>query len=238
MVQNEEHAYRKGVSIIISNNDDAHRLDRFLSDFFCCNTHFPIELIFVDQSESNDYINTLQNYLAESFIIHIRANNILSPHYFKNYAARKAVYPNLLFLSSNIIYDGDLLPFAIEKLADPFIGIVGAGIKCLSDSSKISEHGTLEYMIKYSNFEQHGDKKCSLPISFADPISFQKVDNGFYPYVNDNFMLCRRHDFLRIEGFCEKFRSQFADLDFCLRMTNIMGKKIYFCSSIELQAEN
>ncbi len=202
--KNLKRIFSRGVTMILTAEEGAQKLNRFLSGFFQHNTHYPFEVIVIDQSPGSELLEVLHPYIAKGFIAHLKLDSTIAPEAVQNYAAQRAVYPLLLFCKSSLKYKQNLLPLAVDKLEDPFIGVAGAAIEEEPTCGAAS-----------------GEKK--------------QLARGFYNALNDGFFLCRKNDFLELEGFAENLAAAEAACDFCRRMTGQLGKKIYCCGSLGLQ---
>jgi len=112
---NKEKIYQEGVSVILPANDPAnftHVLEAFLKN----NSHYPLEIIVLDQSGGEEITEVISKYYTLVFIVQIKLTRPLSLLTSLTYAAEKAIYPGLLFLSSTTAYSKDNLSRGLEKL--------------------------------------------------------------------------------------------------------------------------
>lgn len=225
-----------GISIVlITAGNDVSRLECFFDGFFEYNSYSPIEFIIASHDPSDKLKLLADRYSSAAFIRHLSLKGSRSTAFIANYAAIRAVYPNLLFISSNLNYNADLLPAAIEKLKEPGVGAVGVR---LDDSSynlpPAVNPGIQHYGISFQWDEGNSYYQPCL-LKKNDIRDASQVSSGFYPAVSGAFLLCRRTDFEQIGGFCEEYEDGYEDVEFCLSLKQKLGKKCYCINDISLQ---
>ncbi len=112
--KNQDLLFHKGVSIIITVNDEVNSLKSLLKSFLKYNTHHPLEMIIIDHTTNNNLNEIINQYLSSVFFVHIEADPFTSYVTSNNFAAEKAAYPNLLFLKHDLVFKSDVLPKAVE----------------------------------------------------------------------------------------------------------------------------
>ncbi len=113
---NKELAYQQGVSLIITVPGETGKLEQLVQSFLINNSHHPVEMIIVDHSATPDPEKMIIKYNACAFFMHIQADPGYAYALSNNYAAGKAIYPNLLFLKHDFFFTSDILPEAVKKL--------------------------------------------------------------------------------------------------------------------------
>jgi glycosyltransferase involved in cell wall biosynthesis len=113
-----------GVSIIVYAQNEGLLIDRFLKTFFETNTHQPVEFIILGQGFTGRSEEDINQYATRAFIRHIKCSWNASIVASYNNAVKKTRYPYLLFLMDEYVFASDLLPYALDKLADSFVGAV------------------------------------------------------------------------------------------------------------------
>ena len=214
-----------GISIIIHARNGATPLDRLLSGFTHVNTYKPVDFILIDNALKDDTEKIVAKYAANNSIRHLKRNKNESFAKSNNKAAKKANYPYLLFLNTDIIYTSDVLPLAAAQLQDANIGVVGIRLDDHPPSlppGKIPgvQHTGIKFAYDSAHEFYRPFQLCLKTIEEA-----KKVPSGIYPAVTGAFLLCRKADFKKLSGFCEEYDYGFEDIDFCLRIGSKLKKK-------------
>ncbi len=223
-----------GVSIIIFASSNKKNLSRLLSSFFKHNGYHPLEFIIIANVAVGNLESLVKKYSTQAFFLLIEYKETDNFSKAANIAAGKAVYPNLLFLSENIIYNRDLLPVASDKLKDPFTGAVG--VRLDHDPLDTSGVGLLKVKNSGITFSWSEDERAYLPLIINSNLlaEEQLAESGFFPAVSRDFLLCRKADFESVGGFHEGYEAAYEDVDFCLRLGSRLGKKSYSINNQEL----
>ena len=111
--------YQQGVSVIISATRGAGGLERLLESFLSNNSHYPFEIVVIDYDTGGEVQSIIEKYAARAFFVHLKSDQSSSYAASGNYAAQKAVYPHLLFIEEDLIFNADPLPGAVKKINDP-----------------------------------------------------------------------------------------------------------------------
>jgi len=224
-----------GISIIVLVQDNVEHLERFLQTLFRKNTYTPVELIIIDHGSNNNISEVISKHSTQSFIqlITLSKNDTSSAAY--NLGAKKSIYPNLLFLSNKIIYISDIIPVAIEKLNDPAIGVIGVRLDDNYDYVPFDRERSVQH--SGVTFEWDTVKQFYRPISIRHRkiMSGLNLESGYYPAVIGAFLLCRKNDFNKVNGFYEKYNYGLEDIDLCLRIGLELNKKCFCINNISLQ---
>ncbi len=225
---------RIGISIIIHARSGATPLDRLLSAFYQVNTYQPVEFIVIDNTLNDQTRKVVAKYAANDSIRHLKRNENESFAISNNLAVKKANYPYLLFLSTDIIYTSDVLPLAVAQLQDANIGVVGIR---LDDSPPSLPPGNLPGVrhtgIKFVHDPAHEFYR-PLQLSLKTIEEAKKVPSSIYPAVAGAFLLCRKGEFEKLDGFCEEYDYGFEDIDFCLRIGSKLKKKCLCINEVSL----
>lgn len=224
-----------GISIIIHARNGATPLDRLLSAFTHVNTYKPVDFIVIDNALKDDTEKIVAKYAANNSIRHLKRNKNESFAKSNNKAVKKANYPYLLFLSTDIIYTSDVLPLAAAQLQDANIGAVGM---------RLDDHPPSLPPGKIPGVQHTGIKFVHDPVQdLYRPFQLRlktieeakKVSSSIYPAVTGAFLLCRKADFKKLSGFCEEYDYGFEDIDFCLRIGSKLKKKCLCINDLSLE---
>ncbi|MEA2085012.1 MAG: glycosyltransferase, partial [Thermodesulfobacteriota bacterium] len=226
---------KSGISIIILTLNGAKHLERLLETFFESNTHAPVELIIIDHGSSDKTSEVVSLYATRAFIRLINRGRNYSFASSCNLGASKARHPHLLFLNNDIIYTSDVLPPAMARLADPTIGAVGVRLDDDPDSLPPGKEPGVQHT--GIAFEWDSEKEFYRPVQIRhkSPAQARDVKSGFYPAVTGAFLLCRKADFKKLGGFCEKYDYGFEDIDFCLRIGLELNKQCLCINDMSLR---
>ena len=225
----------KGISIIVLNLNGAKHVERLLSSFLRNNTYQPVEFIFVDHGSTDSTFEMIAQYAAKVFIRVIKRAKNYSFSSSCNMGAEKARYKKLLFLNNDIIFTSDILPVAEAKLKDERIGAVG--VRLDDDPHALPKGKTPAIQHSGITFEWDNEKKFHRPVQIRHESNEQDttLKSGYYPAVTGAFMLCRKSDFIKLEGFHEGYDYGFEDIDFCLQLTQRLNKKCWCINEMSLQ---
>ena len=217
--------HREGVSIIIPPTQNYGDLSRLLQTFTDKNSYHPLELIIAAPEDTKQFNNAIDQFKLKYFIMPVK-HLVKEKAAFLNRAAAEAVYPNLLFINSAIIYTDNILPLALRKLNNPLIGLVGIRLNEFNtkdpNGDKILQAGiTVRWNNRKEQFEP-------VPVSRKHLSAAEYYKNRNYLAVNSSFLLCRKKDYLNVGGFNEKLEPGLADLEFCLRLQTEL-KKVCYC---------
>lgn len=115
---------KPGVSVFVWSESDK-QLDTFLESFINKNTYHPVEVIVVKPSKQKSVKDVIKKY---SFTIHIRCEEIN-----QTFASsiddikKKAIYPNILLINSDRLFEVDFLYKANDLLQDENVCAVAIG---------------------------------------------------------------------------------------------------------------
>ena len=142
--------HENGVSVIIVTHNSEKELDQLLAAFLQTNTHKPIEIIVVDHSSNNNTAAVIDQYAIKVFIRMIQREGTYPLSSVITGVIQKAVYNNLLFISTDMVYAVDVLPRAVTKLLEA--GIDSVGICQDGDSTDMSIDRTSFLLCRKANF--------------------------------------------------------------------------------------
>ena len=224
-----------GISIIILTHNGAHHLECFFSTFFKHNSYHLIEFIVIDHASTDSTTDVIAKYGSTAFIMHERRDRNHTFAASNNFAAQKAVYPNLLFINNDIIYTADALPTAMKRLADPRVGAVG--IRLDDDPASLPKGNKPAVQHTGITFEWDSKKEFYRPVQIRHKTlaEAKSAKSGFFPAVTGAFLLCRKADFEAVGGFCEEYNCGFEDIDFCLQLGTRLAKQCYCLNDLSLQ---
>ncbi len=223
---------KMGVSVVIQETDKIEHLSRFLESFIKINTYNPIEIIICRRCIDDNIFKLIANYTKHALVRLIPKND--GRYRFSsasNNAAKRANYPILLFLDSNILYTSDLIPLSIKLLFEnKNIGVIGSRIEDgVLNSQKVGHAGI--------DFEWDKETQLCWPVPnrYDNLAPHFRLKNDFSPAVTKDFMLCYRSDFQTLKGFWEGYDEEYEDIDFCLRMGRDLHKRCYCIREMGLQ---
>jgi glycosyltransferase involved in cell wall biosynthesis len=224
-----------GLSIIVVFQNGPEHLNRLLLTFIKNNTYTPVEFIIIAHESENNITEVVSKYITKAFIQLITLNKNYTSSAARNLGAKNSNYSNLLFLSSKILYTSDIIPAAITKLDDPSIGAVGVRLDENYNYVPFDRDPSVQH--SGVTFEWEGVKQFYRPISIRHRkiMSGLNLKSGYYPAVTGAFLLCRKNDFNKVNGFYEKYNDGLEDIDLCLRMGLELKKKCFCINYTSLQ---
>lgn len=209
------------LSIIIVNYNGKHFLkDCFESIALHCSS-MDFEIIVVD----NNSTDGSQKYIKEQFpqVVLLDMNNNLGFGKANNTGVNQSKGENILLLNNDTILL-DNLGEVIKEIEKEEIGIIGVkmlnGYKTYTPS--VGKFPKPLDLIQLSNLNE--SRKEFINGSFMS--KSYEVD-----WVSGSFMLMKRKDWDKINGFDEDYFMYVEDVDLCKRMHNL-GKKIVFITNI------
>lgn len=230
---NKLNQLQEGLSVILISAGGPDLLDRFLENFSAHNSYRPLEILVADLN-GDDLSEVIKKYQAKAFIHQVKncSGNLSAAI---NKATRRAAYSNILITNANLKFTADVIPKAMEALAEPARGVVGIR---LDDDPGLLAPGK-EPGIRHSGVGFEWDKKEGfyrpVQIGHASLSAAKDLKNDYYPAVTGAFLLCRKADFDALGGFCEQYDQGFEDIDFCLRLKTKRNKSCYCLNEISLQ---
>lgn len=212
------------VSVIILNRNGEKLLAALLESWKEKNSLNNIELIVIDHASQDDSLRLLHRWQSQLplHVIPLSINDSFSASC--NRAAREARGKFLLFLNNDIIWLQDVLPAMVETLEqDQDIGIVG--LKLIKSSGH--EHLYSQALVQHLGIRFKLVQTTYWPYEAdADDLHEAEYAAQIVPAVTGAVMFCRKEDFCRAGMFDPTYFYGFEDVEFCLRFSNRLGKKI------------
>lgn len=218
--------YMPLVSIIIPFKDQVKYLSQCVETIFEKSLYENYEILLVDNnSESSD---------TQLFLDSLKNNKIKKLHYphqfnfsaINNYAAKKANGEYLLFLNNDTKpINEDWLIEIVTQLNREDVGIVGA--KLFYEDDTVQHAGIVLGMGGVGNHWQKGIKKDN-PGNMCRASLIQE-----YSAVTGACLAIKKDLFFKVQGFEEKLRVAFNDIDLCLKIRN-EGYKVLFTPYAQL----
>ena len=206
------------VSIVILNRNGEGILRELFESFLRLNTA-NAEFIIIDHASSDASVQMIKEFASK---LPIRVKELEYNDSFSascNLGASMAHSEKLLFLNNDIIWMQDILPQMLKNLDDESIGFVGVKL-IKKEKGWISEVQHLGVRFKlvlneYFPYEVEPTSKESLNEHIPTIL----------PAVTGAVMLCKKSDFDAIGGFDTSYFYGYEDVEICLRMSRLLGKK-------------
>lgn len=216
------------VSIIILNRNGMEPLTALFNSWKKQNSLTNIEIIIVDHA-SNDGSLELLNYWKTQLPLHVIAlsfNDSFSASC--NRAAAQARGQFLLFMNNDIVWLQDVLPAMVDILKnDPTIGILGLKLLKLTDNNEQAAIKQFEQLpVQHLGVRFKLSGVAYWPYEATSDENESAYDPQPVPAVTAAVMLCRREDFFRAGQFSPDYFYGFEDVEFCLRLSHCLNKKI------------
>jgi glycosyltransferase involved in cell wall biosynthesis len=232
----------RGVSIVVLTLNAANHLERLFSSFYSVNTYYPFEFIVIDHGSTDNTSTICSEYENKCSVRYINRGYNYSFSDSCNYGADKSSYPHILFINNDIIYIEDVLPKAVDYLErNPDIGAVGVRLEdavFFSDEKKdVSiQHLGIEFIWseKRGYYQPKQIRHTSLN-QFLNSLSTPVSPNSYFPAVTGAFMLVRKYDFRKLQGFSNEYNYGLEDIDFCLRIGRDLKRKCFCITDMGLQ---
>ncbi len=206
------------VSIVILNRNGKEILKELFESFLHFNS-VNAEFIIVDHASDDDSLEMIKEF-SSKIPIRVKALNYNDSFSAScNLGASMAKSDNLLFLNNDIILVQDILPPMLKNLEDESIGFIG--IKLIKkDTGHISEvqHLGVRFKLVQSEYFPY-------EVGPTSKESQNEYAPTLLPAVTGAVMLCRKTDFDKIGGFDVNYFYGFEDVEICIRMNKILGKK-------------
>ncbi len=212
------------VSVIILNRNGEKLLAALFESWKIKNSLTNVELIVVDHASEDGSLKLLNRWQSQLplHIIPLPFNDSFSASC--NRAAEEARGKFLLFLNNDIIWLQDVLPAMVDTLeADQEIGILG--LKLIKSTS--SEQSFNQTIVQHLGVRFKLYNAAYWPYeATADDINEAEYSAQSVPVVTGAVMFCRKEDFFNAGKFDPSYFYGFEDVEFCLRLSNRLGKKI------------
>lgn len=210
------------VSVIILNRNGAKLLEALFQSWQQHNSHPNQEFIVVDHASEDESLPMLRRWqtVFPIRIIALDFNDSFSNSC--NRAARLARGQHLLFLNNDIVWLQDALPQMLGSLKEAGTGIVG--IKLLKSNN--AEQTNDRAMVQHLGVRFKLDGSAYWPYETTPSPSENEFAPQPVPAVTAAVMLCRKQEFLDAGLFDKSYFYGFEDVEFCIRFTQKLGKKI------------
>lgn len=212
-----------GITVVIPTRDNVERLDKLISSIFAQTAYADYELLIVDNDSRDEKAKAYLDGLREIDPSKIRVIQYDKPFNLAallNHGAVHAAKELLLFLHDDVsVIHQDWLSNMVVQLQRPGIKAVGARLLS-SDGTTIVEAGIVPSQAGILERPFQG-----WPIDHPAPLgrvhAVQRVSA-----VSAACLLVAKQDFDALGGMdAENFPEKFADIDFCLKLTQV-GHKI------------
>ncbi len=216
------------VSMIALNWNGDLMLEDFFESLLRITFINPIELLLVDHGSNDCSLEIVSRYQSRLPIklIERRANYSFSAS--NNYAASLASGSLLLFLNNDLIFQHDCVSRLTDFFDDVSVGVVGGRllepIKEANGSWAFEPHHE-GVRFKVAILPNQGRKYYSPHEITGIPAEARRSALEM-PVVTAALMMCRKTDFEAIGGFNEEYFYGLEDVDFCLKVSTQLGKKI------------
>ncbi|MDV6344289.1 glycosyltransferase family 2 protein [Nitrosomonas sp. Is37] len=212
------------VSVIILNRNGEKLLAALFESWKIKNSLTNVEFIVVDHASDDGSLGLLNRWQSQLplHIIPLSFNDSFSASC--NRAAEEARGKFLLFLNNDIIWLQDVLPTMVDTLEnDQKIGVLGLKLIKSTDNKQLFGQPLVQHLgvrfklshVAYWPYEATPDDNNEAEYST------QTV-----PAVTGAVMLCRKKDFFHVGKFDPSYFYGFEDVEFCLRLSNRLDKKI------------
>lgn len=212
------------VSVIILNRNGKALLEALFESWKKQNSVTNIELIVVDHASEDGSLKLLAQWRSQIplHIIPLSFNDSFSASC--NRAAKEARGQFLLFMNNDIIWLQDALPEMIHTLeSDHEIGVLGIKLIKSTDNEKIIGQAPVVQHLGV-RFKLNGVAYWPYEVTPEENEAEYSPQN--VPVVTGAVMLCRKKDFLDAGQFDSSFFYGFEDVEFCMRLSNRLNKKI------------
>lgn len=212
------------VSVIILNRNGEKLLEALFESWKIKNSLTNVELIVVDHASEDDSLRLLSRWQSQLplHIMPLPFNDSFSASC--NRAAEEAQGKFLLFLNNDIIWLQDVLPAMVDTLeTNQEIGILGLKLIKTTSSEQSFNQATVQHLgvrFKLSHTAYWPYEATT------DDENEAEYSTQIVPAVTGAVMFCRKEDFFCAGKFDPSYFYGFEDVEFCLRLSNRLGKKI------------
>jgi len=220
------------LSIIVLNWNGANLLKQLLQSLDLYVDQENVEVIVVDHGSDDESQAIVNRYVDTINLRWVNREKNYSFSDSNNFAANLASGEHLLFLNNDIVFFQDSLKLLQEQLIhDPSIGIIGMQlVEPIPVSDKTWHFDTHHRGIAFAPKRTQSGSFAYLPHEIAD--HYAALGSSFELLaVTAAALMCRKSDFLAINGFNESYFYGLEDVDFCLRMHQQLKKRIICDSS-------
>ena len=216
------------ISMIVLNWNGEQMIESFLASLDRYQPLQKFEILIVDHGSTDASLDIIQKYSAK---LPIRLLERFANYSFSasnNHAADLARGEYLLFLNNDLIFQHDCAGTMADILADPDIAIVGARLlEPLKDSN-----GKWTFEPHHEGVRFKIDALAGTRTNYYAPQEIHDIPPEFercsiqMPAVTAALMMCRKTEFISVGGFDEEYVYGMEDVDFCLKVTQQLRKRI------------
>lgn len=230
-----EFVSRPGVTIILINHHGTEDLKKFLNSFYQNNSYRPLQVIVVDCSGQGQTKKVVNDWSDRLFVKQIRLDRNCSQPAAGNYAARRALYPYLLFVDEKVVFTNDVLPAMTELLdKNEALGAVGIRLNHYAEGSAAGNESIYHAGIRF-RLQEETQRYSPYYVQASSPEEVSLLKSGLCPAVTSEFLMCRKEEFLAVGGFHEEYSDGFSAIDFCLHLKKKLSKATYCYQDFPLQ---
>lgn len=203
------------ISIIIPTKDKLEYLKKCIDSIILKTTYKNYEIIIVDTgSEEKDTLNYLSKIKKNKKIKILNWKKQFNYSAVNNFATKKAKGDYFLFLNNDTeVISPEWIEAMLEHAQRKKVGAVGA--KLLYPNNTIQHAGIIIGMGGVAN---HASLYFSENSFQTFPVSNSKDIIRNFSAVTAACLMISKDKFKKVEGFDEKFRIAFNDVDFCLKL--------------------
>ncbi|MDQ2103335.1 glycosyltransferase family protein [Azospirillum isscasi] len=215
------------VSVIVLNWNGATLVEELLNSIAVHFAGESLEVLLVDHGSSDDSLAVAERFSDRIALTVLARKMNYSFSASNNFAASQARGRYLFFVNNDLVFTGNCLPAMTAWLEqDESIGIVGMRLA----EPLPKEGGGWRYAPHHRGIQFLPKTQANKDVSyFPAEIDDHYSDCGAafeMPAVTGAALLCRKDDFLAIDGFDKTYFYGLEDVDLCLRMSEHLNKRI------------
>jgi GT2 family glycosyltransferase len=217
------------LSILVLSRNGAKLLERLFESIVRHNSFKRFEIIVVDHASTDGTADVLTAWERRLPLRTVMRDQNFSYANSNNKAARFARGSNLLLLNNDVIFVQDVIPQMLRVLREDDIGAVG-----IKQVGKLGVGDDAPYVDHIGVCFGWEVKDSPLRAYHVRPNAGNWVRSsslGEYPAVSASMMLCRRDDYFAVGGLDEGYTYGYEDLDFCLKITHRLKKRVVCLNS-------
>lgn len=223
------------VEVIVLNRDGAEPLERFLESFHRFNTYGSVRITIIDHGSRDESEKVVERWRERLPIRWVARGGNYSFSDSNNLGARTSDAEILVFANNDLTLCSDPLGALVGLLDDPDTGLVG--IKLLDSDFDLDLDGNegppaIQHLgVHFDRFRRAADRDLEQLVVPFETRSTQRARalEGLpltTPAATGAFLACRRSEFLEWGGFYDGYFYGYEDVDLCLRVGLIEGRRI------------